>query len=307
LSLTRIYLSREYKREDFILSTPKTHSPYSSLLDKLPKQKPIEQPQPSSFPTPQVKLALSAPKPLSPEPLPFSAPIQPNRTLPSSPAQTLSTNPLPTPQLAEAPISSITPQPEITVTVEKTKKSPILNLEPISVSSSAIENQTFKDILKKTSPEYALADTIPDDYVAKKLMNLWATEQQISPVVILSFDHQENHLNFLKNIAKAISLRFGPAKVVSASKLEKEKQWNSLLSTKELHLIIASDYHLYLQPNLMNYHKEEPKQGKHFLQQTPLLLLSDLDLYLKEPQLKSLLWRAICNELISIKTSSTNC
>ncbi len=69
-----------------------------------------------------------------------------------------------------------------------------------------------------------------------------------------------------------------------------------MTQSPDLRLVIASDYDLYLQPELMKVYREAPQQGKHYLNKTPLLLLSDLSLYLKEPQLKSLLWRAICNE-----------
>ena len=77
--------------------------------------------------------------------------------------------------------------------------------------------------------------------------------------------------------------------------------WNS----SNLRLIIASDYGLYLQPKLMAYYREVTQQGKHFVNNIPLLLLSDLALYLKEPQLKSLLWRAICKEFAA--SPNPNC
>ena len=145
-------------------------------------------------------------------------------------------------------------------------------------------------------PDVRVNETIPEDAVALKVKNSWLNEQTIPPVVILSFRGEEKELAFLKNVAHAISLRLAPARVIQASKWEKENGWQAITHSPDLRLVIASDYDLYLQPELMKVYREAPLQGKHYLNKTPLLLLSDLSLYLKEPQLKSLLWRAICNE-----------
>lgn len=169
------------------------------------------------------------------------------------------------------------------------------HLEPLAPPSPQ-ENSEWWNLSQTLFPEWMLSKTIPSDAIAQKNKNAWLRSQEISPVIILSFHDNEQRQTFLKNIAQAISLRLAPAQVISVSQIEKENGWENTLNSPQLRLIIASDYGLYLHPKLMHLYREIPQQGKHFLNQTPLLLLSDLSLYLKEPQLKPLLWRAICNE-----------
>lgn len=176
-------------------------------------------------------------------------------------------------------------------------------IEPVREAMATASPHEFKEFWKTCQtlfPEWKLSEKIPCDAIAKKNKQAWLKNQEISPVILLSFHENEQQFSFLKNIAQAISLRLAPTRVMQADKLEKENGWEQVLNSPHLRLIIASDYGLYLQPKLMQFYREEPDQNKHFLNQIPLLLLSDLSLYLKEPQLKSLLWRAICNECTSL-------
>jgi hypothetical protein len=174
-----------------------------------------------------------------------------------------------------------------------------INLEPIS---SAIENQvdlSYMQFFKDHFPQQPLLNTIPIDHQAKKIKDAWKIKHQVLPVAILSFHAQTQSLAFLKNIAKAIQLFLAPTCVLSGVELEKNRQWDEVLSTPNLRLIIATDYELYLQPELMKHYRQDKQLSKHFLKSTPLLLLSDLSLYLKKPELKQLLWNAIRTEFAS--------
>lgn len=146
-----------------------------------------------------------------------------------------------------------------------------------------------------------LETDIPDDRTAKQKKNQWQEVEKIPPILILSFDEGVKSLAFLKNIAQAITHRLLPARVVHAPKIENEKQWATVLNAQGLQLIIASDYGLYLQPQLMQFHQEHPQEGKHFLNHIPLLLLSDLEFYFKNGKMKAYLWRAICTEFAAMK------
>ena len=163
-------------------------------------------------------------------------------------------------------------------------------------------------LCKEIFPKWNLSEMIPCDKVGQKNKNAWMKKEEIPFFVILSFDDHEPSLRFLKNLSNAITLRLAPASVMSASLLEKNGGWEGLLNSPNLRLIIAGDYGIYCQPKLMRHYKEMPNLGRHFLNKTPLLLLSDPSLYLKEPQLKPLLWRAICNEFaaFSMKPVSSN-
>lgn len=175
-------------------------------------------------------------------------------------------------------------------------KSSMLKLEPLNAPIISNNFPNFQKLLNTLVPDWILGESTPSDALAKKIKNTWTNDSESASILILSFQEQEKHLAFLKNIAHAISLHLAPARILFASNLEKENLWETILKRSQLRLVIANDYELYLQPRLMNHYREHPQQGKHYLNDIPLLLLSDPSLYLKEPQLKPLLWRAICNE-----------
>jgi|GEM_PF-1737193 len=170
------------------------------------------------------------------------------------------------------------------------------NLEPLNSKPVEVD-LSYKKFFRESFPDLLLFEEIPFDQLARKIKDSWMSKHQILPVVILSFSEQNKSLTFLKNISKSITLCLAPACILSGDKLEKEQQWDRLLKTAGLRLVIACDYELYLQKNLMEHYRQSQANNSHFLDQTPLLLLSDLSLYLKRPELKSFLWNAICNIL----------
>lgn len=116
-------------------------------------------------------------------------------------------------------------------------------------------------------------------------------------VVLLSFSANPKISTFLQNLARAIHVRWKlKANVIAAYQWEQEKAWDGLLSNGGTRLILASDYGLQMLPELMKHYKESPRQGQHFLGSKPLLLLSDITVYLREPHLKQPLWQAICTQ-----------
>ncbi|WP_068470215.1 hypothetical protein [Candidatus Protochlamydia phocaeensis] len=296
VALTQIFLLREHPLKDkpFCLAAPSNHSFFQAgmkrSLSSAPYSKDSPPPQPIALnrPLPGRQPAVQSP---SPDPQPQPGPIlpSPDPLPPVNPPE----HPFPDPLPPTTPPQSPSPDPQPPQIVRDKRP---LQLEPLSATSFPTLDLSFKQTLRELFPHYPLCDNIPDDKIAKKVKNAWYQEKVIPPIIILSFNDQDKHLTFLKNVAQAISLRLAPARVLSGVQLEKEKQWETILREPHLRLVIASDYGLYLQPGLMKHYREVPKQAKHFLHQTPLLLLSDLNLYLKDPQLKALLWRAICKE-----------
>lgn len=287
LALTQIYLHREYPRHAIKTMEPTAFAYFNKKPVPAISLQSNHQPKPAPLPSSQpLKMQAQPPPsfspPASPKP-PASAPIHIESATAAPPMKSEK-------KAAPPPLSPV-PQKE--------SKPPMhakgLALEPFAAQASQDLSEFWK-LHRQVLPEVPLHETIPADGVALKVKNSWLNDQTIPPVVILSFRGEEKELAFLKNVAHAISLRLAPARVISASKWEKENGWEGMTHSPNLRLIIASDYDLYLQPELMKVYREAPQQGKHYLNQTPLLLLSDISLYLKEPQLKSLLWRAICNE-----------
>lgn len=171
-----------------------------------------------------------------------------------------------------------------------------IQLEPLIAKPSVLDS-SHRDFFEKNFPNYPLSNEILSDHLAHKIKKGWMVKNEILPVIILSFNEQDQSSMFLKNICKAISLYLAPTCVLSGIQLEREQRWEELFKTPHLRLIIACDYELYMQKNLMHYYKHTTTNNSHFLNQIPLLLLSDLNFYLKRPELKSFLWNAICNIL----------
>lgn len=293
ISLTQLFLLREHSLKDVKMVDPAIAKFFQikvkASLPSIPKKmQPPPVPLPSIQNKPPInKTVVSQPS----ESRSMEAPIK------SSLAQPLS---MPIPenlnlQIPGQVISITSISQTANIQQDKIHKTKEFSLEPLA-SISMQENNEWWNLSQTLFPEWVLSKTIPNDIVAQKNKNAWLKSQEICPVMILSFYDNEQQQIFLKNIAQAISLRLAPAQVVSAAQIEKENKWENILNSSQLRLVIAGDYGLYLHPKLMHFYKEIPQQGKHFLNQTPLLLLSDLSLYLKEPQLKPLLWRAICNE-----------
>jgi hypothetical protein len=92
----------------------------------------------------------------------------------------------------------------------------------------------------------------------------------------------------------------GPARLINAEGIEKENQWETFLSVTELKLIIICDYALWQMPHLLQFYREVPNQTQRFLLNKPVMLLPDLTLYLKDPQLKRSLWKALCQKIGSL-------
>lgn len=287
LALTQLFLLREDSSQTMRYADPSTHAFFQKWGTSPLKQKetqpqvplrattlpPNPDPRPPERPSPKPDYV-----PTPPKPDPMVPPIQPDPITP--PMQPEPTQP---PIVQQRP-----PQAE-------TKASALFKLEPL-LTPPVFDKRDSWQSMQTLFPQLELREKIPNDTLAQKMKKSWEKEQSIPPVILLSFHDAEPHLTFLKNLAQAISLRLAPARVLSALKIEKEQQWNTVLASSDLRLVISSDYGLYLQPHLMRHYREIPQQGKHFLNQVPLLLLSDLALYLKQPQLKALLWRAICNE-----------
>lgn len=150
----------------------------------------------------------------------------------------------------------------------------------------------LRQLISFLAPELALLDVIPSDAHARKIAERWKTKNQAAPISILTFQEPQEHRVLLENIACALSVYFGEVKIVAAEGIEKEKQWETFLSHAGLKLVIACDYTLWQLSNLMTLYKE--KEAVRTVGSVPLFLLPDLSLYLKDPLLKRLLWKALC-------------
>jgi glucan-binding YG repeat protein len=167
--------------------------------------------------------------------------------------------------------------------------------ETVTVTGSSPNFTELRKIIQEKLPHIHLLDQLPDDSEAKALANNWTKEKQAAQIIILSFDEPAKHQLFLENIAKALKLFGFHAVVANAMKME----WQKMLQSNALKLIVAGSSGFHNLAELQKHHREDARQGRHYLGDRPLLLLSDIGFYLKEPTLKPSLWKAL-KELLAI-------
>lgn len=285
LSLTKNYLQQEYSSSQRIFSEQETYAYFKAYA--LQKKQPAAQP-PILKPQKNAPAPICAPNPTiplrAPKPLPESPPV---------PAPTPS-KPLPDPLVQKNPPSPpLAPETKI-VESEKVHKDKEFTLDVPPLPSPADFSDLRKIIQEKIPHVHArLINTLPSDSEAKVLGKLWTQEKQIPQVLILSFDEVPKHQTFLANICKALEVYGVKTQVDNAHKLERSNGWQALLESKEMRLVLASSAGFYHLDELQKHYREGNKQGRHFLGDRPLLLLSDISFYLKEPSLKPSLWAAI--------------
>ena len=158
----------------------------------------------------------------------------------------------------------------------------------------------LQKLLSKIAPELVFLEQIPSDAKARQIAQRWKTKNQSAPISLLFLHEPLQQQKFLTNLATALDVVFGPARLINAEGIEKESQWEAFLSVAELKLVIICDYALWQMPHLLKYYREVPNQTQRFLLNKPLMLLPDLTLYLKDPQLKRSLWKAICQKIGSL-------
>jgi len=155
----------------------------------------------------------------------------------------------------------------------------------------------LQKLITKIIPGFPFVSAIPSDAKALQIAQRWKTKNQSAPISLLCLNEPPQQQKFLTNLALALDVTFGPARLIHAEGIEKENQWEAFLSVPELKLVIICDYALWQMPHLLQFYREVPNQMQRFLRDKPLMLLPDLTLYLKDPQLKRSLWKALCQKI----------
>ena len=268
-ALTRQYILQEHEPTDWVESASETYHYFKRLA--------LEKKEVTTPPQPVAKPAIVLPsKPL------IIAEQSPPPQKPSPPPQ--------------PPVENIPPPPPVTEVKSLPKKKPPFELEPFG-TPPIHDLHDLQKIISEKFPQQQIIETPPSDLIARQINGAWQKQSSAIAVFILSFNEPPQQKAFLANLAKAINLLLAPAIVVNAHKLENEKGWETALKSPDLKLIIATDYGVYALPELMKHYKDQPREAKHYLGSTPLCLLSDISIYLKEPKLKPSLWKAILHTL----------
>lgn len=260
LNLTQLYLLQEHALTDRIYDSFDTFDYFRRTV----QQQPVK-----SEPAP-VKVVQALP------PLPPAPPILPPEPILVAP-----------PVKVSPPVETI-PKPE-EKSLPKTYGTIAIESQP---PSKPIDFSDLRKIMGEKFPHIPLIDNIPDDAVAKRAISSGKQPLTLPQVALLAFDEIPAHREFLTNVAKAIEGIGATAQVHSASTLENDFGWDVVIRSG-VRLVIASSSGLYASPGLQKLHREVQKQGRHYLGDCPLLLMSDIGFYLQEPSLKHSLWATI--------------
>lgn len=210
--------------------------------------------------------------------------IRPIAVTPVPQAPKVSPLPPPQPVKPKPIVQEAPPKP-----VREPKPPEIKTFEPekINVESTHSLNEV-RHFFQTQAPNIKLSP-VPESLKAPP-------QKREADVVLLAFS--QNHLTFLNNIGKAIEIRFGLH--VRIDKVDSHYRYK-----EDGKLAVASEYGVQGFPELHQMLKESSKPGHYLLGKTPLMVLTDLTLYHKEPQLKNSLWQALCHEIKSLKLSSS--
>jgi hypothetical protein len=288
VALTQRYLLEEYGMQDLVEVNQENCHLFkfdATISNKKVSPQPPIPPQVHSQPLSNQRLPISKLETLPSTKSPILPESNQQYAAPSKETNPVQTqyNVNPTPTISTKNIS--TNSPEVFLKLEPF---PPATIEPLD---------DMKTIFIECFPNYSVLDHPPHDDEAKNVLNRWKQELTDPEIIILSFEESPQQKLFLQNIAKAIQTRFGPTATLNAKKIEVDNQWSTFLNSKNLRLVIACDYALYSFNGLMAHYREASGSCR-YLNEKPLLLISDLSLYMKESKLKPSLWKAICEMLV---------
>lgn len=136
--------------------------------------------------------------------------------------------------------------------------------------------------IQKSNPNIKFLKSFP-----KKPSNLPSLDK--AEVAVLTSNANIEHYNFIVKVAEAINKQLAPTTLANIEDFS---------SKPHLKLIMASETQL----NSQLKQKTQTANGQRFLEKTPLLLIHDIDLYLKNPEHKRTLWQTLI-KLLGKKTS----
>lgn len=258
--LTQLYLLQEYTMNDRIKVASENFSYFKKQAALAKKAHPKESTIPSlkvNSPPP-AQAIIDSPRPkTAPEPLMSLQEIKPE--------------PLPMQKAAAKP-------------AEASSHVDTLKVEPLQPSKPS-DFSELRNIIKEQAPHLKIFDEIrmPKMITPKEVVILFLTR---SPA--------ENEL--LNNMAKAIQLKLAPTRLIEASSMELNKEWDRFLNSSPFKLIIIPQSDLNKLPELSKFSKRNEQQT-WFLNEVPTLLIPDPELLNHNPSLKQQVWKSLQNYL----------
>lgn len=270
----------------FVLATPEDANFFRSQVQRVT---PVEKPKPEVFLSPP-------PFPLPPKPLFVTEKPAPSKSPAFKEEPPLAEPSAPTSLIGKGNSIEAIQTPSLTNQSRELSRSSPPSFEACSSTRPKLDFSLVRNLLSVVAPELAILNDIPNDEMARKVSQRWKTKNQTAPISVVCYQEPPEQRALLEGIVTALDVCFGPAKLVYAEAIEKEKQWETFLGVSELKMVIVCDYTLWQLHGLMHFYKEIPSQGVRTLGNVPLFLLPDLSLYLKDPLLKRSLWKALCQK-----------
>ncbi len=324
IALTHQALLDTHSAREWIFTDPHTYAFYKQLAQQSQRVDNPPQPQFNALPGPKAPSQPAWPRQSPPQfakttpasnqaaytrPAATAAALSPSQPLQAAPPH-VPTAASPSP--IQAPIKVI-PAPAQASAQASAKMPPVKEPQPKGPKDSkgggaiilepmppadAPDFSAVKKAVRQLFPQLEIVDAIPDDSAAKNVNTAQKLPIQIPEVLIISSVDKPKHQAFLVNICHALQLCLSVrADVAHIAQIDHAQLWDKLIQTAHLKLIITTDQTLAQHPIMQQLYKESFKDSKRYLGKKPLVLLSDIGLYLKEPKLKASLWSSLCQAL----------
>ncbi|NBO24030.1 MAG: hypothetical protein EBU93_02170 [Chlamydiae bacterium] len=179
--------------------------------------------------------------------------------------------------------------------LEKSKKEApkIIQSEKVDEAKPIDSFQDVKSILKSLFKELKIYDDLPDDKEAKLLAKLYENKSIFKECVILYEPSLKKGGSLLHSLTQAIEKRFTSCQLLSIEEIEEKEQLDILLKDKKIRLFICTQDLLWHHPKLLSHYIETTGSSIKRIGTKDLVVLLNLEYYLKDPLLKRSLWNQL--------------
>ncbi len=285
----QLHLMEQYHPKAWLNCAQPTHAYFQKLVQAKPLSYPSVHSHSISPPSAVNPVTSYASLPLASVPIAVLPKEQPTSTpmpsIPSAPTVSHSTSLLPIKPKETAPVLK-----ESLAKEQESKKPRLFVLEPLP-PTPLLDLSDIKATMKEKFPALVILDQIPHEQQALSL----TPATKVTPILILAHREIPTHLNLLTNIATALTTHFLPTALQEVETLIKSAEWASLGQAPGLAMIIGT------QPALDQLKQE--KQAAALLsnpEKITVIILEDLDLYLKNPQKKLHLWKTLRQHILNL-------
>lgn len=177
---------------------------------------------------------------------------------------------------------------------KKQKQPPKIEATPTESTPSVADSfQDIKTLLKSISSNIKIFDELPDDSEARRLAKLYEKKTQFAECLIFYENPNQKGLMLLKAVALAIEKQFTVCTLHAIDDIEQSGLLEEMLKDKNVKLIITCHDWIIHHPKLLNIFNEKTGSSIKKLGTKDVIVLSNLEYYMKDPALKRSLWNLL--------------